>query len=171
MTISTMITDTLTFTAERWDNDSRNWIDYDPLEMSRKLVLSSVLYRLHQQIHDPVYGSQRWADRSRSEVIAAQRQHQNNEISNNKMRATVNRAFSNTTKHDILSDMYNDFMAAYVAQFGEWQAPEIKEPVAQTSRDGEDMADLNAKLAAMGLGTLTDNAANTDGVNTTLDVA
>jgi hypothetical protein len=87
------------------------------------------------------------------------------------MRATVNRAFSNTTKHDILSDMYNDFMAAYVAQFGEWQAPEIKEPVAQTSRDGEDMADLNAKLAAMGLGTLTDNAANTDGVNTTLDVA
>jgi hypothetical protein len=54
MTIATMITDTLTFTAERWDNDTRNWIDYDPLEMSRKLVLSSVLYRLHQQINDPV---------------------------------------------------------------------------------------------------------------------
>ena len=171
MTIATMITDTLTFSAERWDNDSSNWVDYDPLEMSRKFVLSSMLFRLHQQMHDPVYGSQRWADRSRAEVIQAQRQHQNNEISNNKMRATVNRAFSNTTKHDILSDMYNDFMAAYVAEFGEWQAPEIKEPVAQTSRDGEDMADLNAKLEAMGLDPLTDNAANTDGVNTTLDVA
>lgn len=171
MTIANTIAETLAFTAERWDNDARNWVDYDPLEMSRKLVLSSVLYRLHQQIHDPVYGSQRWADRSRAEVIAAQRQHHNNEISNNKMRATVNRAFANTTKHDILSDMFNDFMAAYVAEFGEWQAPEIKEPIAQTSRDGEDMADLNAKLAAMGLATMTDNAANTNGVETTEDVA
>jgi hypothetical protein len=171
MSIALTIAETLSFTAERWDNDARNWTDFDPLEMSRKLVLSSVLYRLHQQMHDPVYGSAKWADKARADVMAAQRQHQNNEISNNKMRATVNRAFANTTKHDILETMFNDFHAAYVAEFGDWIAPEIKEPIAQTARDGEDMADLNAKLAAMGLGPMTDNAANTNGVETTLDVA
>lgn len=171
MTIANMITETLTFTAERWDNEARNWVDYDPLEMSRKLVLSSVLYRLYLQIKDREYGSEKWADNSRAEVTEAQRAHQNNEISNNKMRAVVNRAFANTTKHDILQAMFDDFLGAYVAEFGDWTPPAIKEPIPQTSIDGEDMADLNAKLAAMGLGTLTDNAANTDGVNTTADVA
>jgi len=171
MSIALTIAETLSFTAEKWDNEARNWVDFDPLEMSRKLVLSSMLFRLHQQMHDPVFGSFKWADKARADVVAAHRQRQNNEISNSKMRATVNRAFANTTKHDILETMFNDFLAVYVAEFGDWTAPEIKEPIPQYSRDGEDMADLNAKLEAMGLAPLTDNAANTNGVETTLDVA
>lgn len=172
-TIANQIANTLTFTAEVWDNDPevRNWVDQDVMTMSRKLVLSSVLYRLHQQIKDPRYGSERWSDSSRAQVMDAQRAHQDNEISNNKMRATINRAFANTNKHDILQAMFDDFLSVYVAEFGDWEAPAIREEIPQTSIDGEDMADLNAKLSAMGLGTLTDNAANTDGVNTTADVA
>jgi hypothetical protein len=33
MSIALTITETLSFTAERWDNDARNWTDFDPLEM------------------------------------------------------------------------------------------------------------------------------------------
>ena len=153
-TIAQTIADRLTFVGETWDNDPkvRNWVDRDVMTMTRQLVLSSVLYRLHQQIKDPKYGAEHWADETRERLKEADRAYREGELSGNQRRARTNAAFNNQSKLDIIQTMFDEFAAVYAEEFGAWEAPVIEEkPDTQQTLDGADLADINAKLAALGI--------------------
>lgn len=153
-TIAQTIADRLTFVGEMWDNDPnvRNWVDRDVMTMTRKLVLSSMLYRLYQQIKDPKYGAERWAEESRERLMEADRAYRQDEISGNKLRAATNAAFNNQSKLDIIQSMFDEFAAVYAEEFGAWEAPAIEEkPDTRQTLDGADLKDIHAKMAALGI--------------------
>lgn len=163
-TLASVMAERLSFTGETWDNDARNWADVDVLTMSRKMVLSSVLYRLHSQIEDPRWGFAARHDKAQSALRAELPRYQNNEISAGRMRSLTNQAFNAEGALAALEKMRADFLSVYEEEFGAWEAPEMKAP--EPTDDNSDERDMQAKLAAMGINISAANIQpKTDGVD------
>ena len=164
-TLASVMAERLTFTGETWDNDARNWVDGDVLTMSRKMVLSSVLYRLHSQIEDARWGFRQRHDKAQATLRAELPRYQANEISAARMRSLTNQAFNAEGALAALEKMNADFLSVYEAEFGQWDAPEMKNEPAP-SADNSDEADMAAKLQAMGINISAANIQpQTDGVD------
>lgn len=146
--IAQQIADAITFTGETFDYTARNYVDTDVLTMSRKMVLSSILYRLDSQISDEKWGFEKRHDDAQRKLRAALPKAQAGEIGSNELRSLTNAAFNAEHANQILLDLFAQFAEVYADEFGQWEAPKKtpERPVADA-----DMADVNAKLKAMGL--------------------
>lgn len=123
MTIVSSINE-LTFDFDKWDNETKQFVDTDGMQFVRKVLLEKLLdgtYFLH-------YGksgnsSESYASMKKDDVKKARRSYTGDEISANALRGAIAESKSASHKHEQLAELYADLQAQYFQEFGDYYKP------------------------------------------------
>lgn len=161
MTIVSSINE-LTFDFDKWDNETKQFVDTDGMQFVRKVLTEKLLdgvYYLH-------YGktgnsSESYARMKKDDVTKAHRSYSGDEISANALRGAIAESKSAQHKHEELEVLYAELQAQYFQDFGDyykpWGAPNDYYYGTQNIVAADDMPDdIRQELEAMGMGTSND---------------
>lgn len=144
----------------------------DVMSFQRKIIVEAILDKL-SWLMSGERGTEGYVDKTKARIAEAQRRFRGDEISTVYLQGAIAEHKAAIAKHQALEDIFEDLQESYRAEHDERYVPYGTSRWANVRRDtrSDVPADIKAELEALGMTPEIGGVANTDGVDTTSDVA
>lgn len=169
-TFATVVTETFTLNEEVLRR--QDFVIDDVMSFQRKIIVEAILDKL-SWLMSGERGTEGYVDKTKARIAEAQRRFRGDEISTLYLQGAIAEHKAAISKHTALEEIFEDLQESYRAEHGERYVPYGTSRWANGRRDtrSEVPADIKAELEALGMTPEIGGVANTDGVDTTSEVA